>query len=258
MKFLTYNIHYWAGLDHRLNLDRVEQVIRNSEADIVGLNEVLHPWFAPSGTHYPLLELAQRLNMYWIFGFSFEQKEGRGFWPGRLGNAILSRYPILSWQNYKLPGWQNRKQRNLLQARLDTPNGSFVTLVTHLDHLLEPVRRRQLDGIKTHLRQIKEPHLLMGDFNMHEPVHSWPYKLVPTVLKRMHAFGYTDIFATVGEGKGLSYKVGRPMFRLDFLWVPDALAGGLKAAKVVDCDISRLASDHQPVWVKWSPPHVAA
>ncbi len=254
MKFLTYNIHFWAGMDGRPNLDRVEEIIRQSKADVIGLNEVLHPWISPTGPQYPLPELARRLNMFWIFGFSFEQHQGRGFWAGFLGNALLSRYPVSSWQNYKLPGWKNRKQRNLLQARLDTPYGPVVAMTTHLDHLLEPVRRRQLEGIKEQLLQVKGPHILMGDFNIHEPVHSSFYKIVPTVIKRLRAFGYTDSFATVGKGKGLSYKIGRPRLRIDFMWVPNAYADGLRNAKVVNCDVSWLASDHQPVWIQWTPP----
>ena len=48
MKVLTYNIHHGAGIDGVLDLERIAQVIEQSGADVIGLQEVDNHWSARS------------------------------------------------------------------------------------------------------------------------------------------------------------------------------------------------------------------
>lgn len=50
VKLMTYNIHAWRDSDHQCNFDRVIQVINQVKPVILCLNEVLHPFAAPSRT----------------------------------------------------------------------------------------------------------------------------------------------------------------------------------------------------------------
>ena len=43
LRIMTYNIHRWAGSDHRVDLERTLAIIRSAGADVVALNEVIHP-----------------------------------------------------------------------------------------------------------------------------------------------------------------------------------------------------------------------
>lgn len=43
IRIMIYNIHRWTGQDPRLDITRLATVIRKSGADIVALNEILHP-----------------------------------------------------------------------------------------------------------------------------------------------------------------------------------------------------------------------
>ncbi len=249
MRLLTYNIHYWAGLDGQLNVEAVIQLLRESQADVIGLNEVLHPLRTPLGDRYPLLDVAEALGMYWAFGPTFQQGTLR-FWPGTLGNAVLSRYPIRHVQNIPLQSVAWRKPRSLFQAVVDVEGVALTVFVTHLDHLLAPVRRRQFETIADRLRQTRGPHVLMGDLNTHTPVRSriWQGE---TVIRHLRALGYVDAFAAVGRGDGRSYPTRFPLARLDYIWVPRAWAAALRGARVITSTLARRASDHFPVWVEW-------
>ena len=92
VRLMTYNIHRWAGRDQRLDLDRLASVIRDAGADVVGLNEVLHPVTMNGRTYAPLAELADKLDMRYAFGPSGWLDYGPG-WQGPVGNALLSRFP---------------------------------------------------------------------------------------------------------------------------------------------------------------------
>ncbi len=249
MRLLTYNIHYWAGLNGTINLHDVLAVLRETQADVIGLNEVLHPLHTPQGPRYPLVELAEALGMHWAFGPSFEQQATR-FWPGTLGNAILSRYPIRRTHNIPLRMVIMRKPRTLFHVTLDVNGQPFVVFITHLDHLLSVARRIQFETIANILQHTREPHVLMGDFNTHTPLRSriWQGE---QLIRRLRTLGYVDAFAQVGEGPGRSYPTHFPLARIDYVWVPRRWAWGLRTARVVNSPTARRASDHLPVCVHW-------
>lgn len=253
MRLLTYNIHFWAGAKGEINVDAVYRVIRETGADIVGLNEVLHPLITSKGHRFPLVELAHRLNMHWAFGPSFEQRENSRFWPGVLGNAVLSRYPIRAYENIPLKDVPTRKPRTLFQVTLDVEGRPLRVFITHLDHLLAPVRRIQFETVVRHLLQVHEPHVLMGDFNTHTPIRSRWWK-GEQVIRQLRALGYVDAYARVGQGKGHSYPAPWPLVRIDYIWIPRRWAWALHVARVVDTPLTRRASDHLPVCVFWDHP----
>src|SRR5512143_1522704 len=99
---MTYNIHRWAGQDRRLDVARLAAVIRAAGADIVTLNEVLHPVTDLRGIYEPLRDLADGLGMAYAFGPSGWQDYGPG-WQGMVGNALLSRHAIEDVTNLWLP-----------------------------------------------------------------------------------------------------------------------------------------------------------
>ncbi len=148
IRVMTYNIHRWAGRDSRLDVARLAQVIRAADADVVTLNEVLHPVTISGQEHDALAELAERLEMHFAFGPSGWLDRGGWFdrgadWEGPVGNAILSRYPLTHIANKLLPKLPGTKQRSLLEACLvGGPVQGLTAFATHLDHAFEGTRRR--------------------------------------------------------------------------------------------------------------------
>ncbi len=260
VRLMTYNIHCWAGRDGRLDLDRLAEVIRVSGADVIGLNEVVHPVTVGRRTYAPLAELAEKLGMVYAFGPS-GWEEGRFYGRGPLGNALLSRYPLAEVRNTLLPRWPSTKQRSLLGATLaGGPVEGLMAYVTHLDHAFEGTRLHQIQGVLQRIRHETHhaPHFLVGDFNTPGFLGPHMRRLLPPVLRMMRRAGYADAFHTVGEGQGFTFPAQSPLVRIDFLFMPLRWAQGLRVAHALAHHPTSHASDHRPLVVDWVWPQLAA
>lgn len=250
---MAYNIHRWAGQDHRLDVGRLAKIITASGADLVALNEVLHPVIGAGSERGPLAELASRLGMEFHFGPSGWHDSGP-CWHGPAGNAILSREPLAEITNTLLPRLPGTKQRSLLGATIGSgPAAGLSVFVTHLDHAFEGTRLAQVRGVLSRITH-DGPHCICGDFNSPGFHGIQMRRLSPPVLRWMRRAGYEDAFHAAGTGSGRTYPSGRPMFRVDFIFFPTAWASGLSSAHVVDSTAAHWASDHRPVIADWSWP----
>jgi len=261
MRVLTYNIHGWQAPDGTFNPERLAEVIEASGADLVGLNEVFHPYPTDAG---PALDwLADRLGMVYAFGVTVANTP----LPNNLlyGNAVLSRWPILAYAAHNLSPAATYGRRGLLEARILLPAGRTFTLyVTHLDHRSEDVRVAQWASARPWLaRDRTRLHLLIGDFNAlaatdysapgafeklvtYNHAHEWgepSFDLIAQVLKA----GYVDAFATVGEGIAPTWPAQQPERRIDYIFVPETQAGTLANCQRCDLLPAQSASDHLPV-----------
>jgi endonuclease/exonuclease/phosphatase family metal-dependent hydrolase len=257
IRLMTYNIHRWEGQDGRIDLDRLAGVIRAVGADVVGLNEVIHPVTSDCQTLNLLSGLAGRLGMQYAFGPSGWTDYGPA-WQGPVGNALLSRYPLSNVSNTWLPRAPSTKQRSMLGATLASgPAKGLIGYVTHLDHLFEGTRLLQLSGVLRLIRQ-HGPHYLCGDFNTPGFLGPRTRRLLPPVLRQMRRAGYQDAFHAVGVGRGLTFPSHSPLWRLDFMFFSHHCAWGLRSARALDGSIIPYASDHRPVVVDWAWPHADA
>ncbi len=253
VRIMTYNIHRWAGRDQRLDLGRLAEVIRTAGADVVGLNEVLHPVMMDGHTYAPLAELAERLGMYYAFGPSGWVDYGPG-WYGPVGNALLSRYPLTDVSNVLLPRLPGSKQRSLLSATVATgPVLGLTAFVTHLDHMFEGTRLLQMHGVLQRMARCGA-HFLVGDFNTPGFLGQYSRRLLPPVLRLLHRAGYQDAFHAVGVGPAWTFPAHSPLVRIDYLFLPDRWARGLRSARTLTWEVTRQASDHRPLLVEWAWP----
>ncbi len=254
LKVLTYNIHLWEGRDGRMDVERLAAIIESSRVDAVALNEVLHPVHTHYGQHTPLRDLANLLRMDWAFGESNRMVQCAGWW-GPVGNAVMSRFPIVADANHYLPRLPGIQGRNLLTAHLDVDRDhAFTIYSTHLDHAFEGTRMWQLRGVLTSLAgQAGEPHVLMGDFNTPGPVGPRSKRLTPPVVRMMRGGGYVDAFMAAGEGNHATFAAVVP-FRIDYIFVPAAMQPFLTACRVINGPLVDQASDHRPLLAEfdWS------
>jgi endonuclease/exonuclease/phosphatase family metal-dependent hydrolase len=250
---MTYNIHRWEGQDRRIDVARLANLVESVGADVIGLNEVLHPVYIDDQAHDLLGELADRLHMDYHFGPSGWMDYGPG-WRGPVGNAVLSRYPLIDKTNLLLPRMFGSKQRSLLGGTLAAgPAKGLTAYVTHLDHFFEGTRLLQVGGI---LRLIAErgPHFLAGDFNTPGFLGRRTRRLLPPVLRQMRRAGYQDAFHMVGQGGGRTFPSYAPLWRIDFLFFPRHWAPGLRSAQALNVQAVHEVSDHRPVLVEWAWP----
>ncbi|MDO8736142.1 MAG: endonuclease/exonuclease/phosphatase family protein [Thermoleophilia bacterium] len=253
IRIMVFNIHRWTGQDQRLDVARLASVIHESGADVVGLNEVLHPVSGGGRIREPLADLADRLDMDFHFGPSGWLDFGPG-WHGPVGNALLSRERLTNVSNTLLPRLPGTKQRSLLGASLDSgPAAGLYAFVTHLDHAFEGTRITQIRGALSCITH-DGPHFICGDFNSPGFHGIRTRRLSFPVLRWMHRAGYEDAFRATGQGSGRTYPSGRPIFRVDFIFFPTEWVTGLSSAMVVDTTAARWASDHRPLTADWSRP----
>src|SRR4051812_23314627 len=94
MRILTYNIAGNRGRGRPAHLEQVAELVRTSGADVVGLQEVVDH----GGMEQPEKVLARLTGMHAYFQAAHVGKRHI------LGNAVLSREPILASRSYELPG----------------------------------------------------------------------------------------------------------------------------------------------------------
>lgn len=156
LRVITYNIHHGRGMDGKVSLARIAEQIRISEAGIVALQEVDR--FIPrSGFRDQFRWLMKELGMYGVFAPSIRMG------PCQYGNALFSRYPIVSKRVVFMPGRLER--RSVLLAELST-GGGFVTVAnTHLG-VLSADWVKQMPLFRAELEKLDKPSIVLGDFNM--------------------------------------------------------------------------------------------
>jgi endonuclease/exonuclease/phosphatase family metal-dependent hydrolase len=229
-----------------MDLERLATIIEASGASVVSLNEVLHPVYTHYSETRPLEQLANLLRMDWAFGESNRIVQRPGWW-GPVGNAVLSRHPIVSDANHYLPRLPLTQGRNLLAARLQLGSG-FTIYSTHLDHAFEGTRMWQLRGVLERLlKSQRSPHLLMGDFNTHTPLGAFTQRFAPPVVRMLRSAGYVDAYAAAGAGNPVTFDFLFPWFRIDYIFVPRHMSHRLLSCRSLQGDLVQVASDHRPV-----------
>ena len=162
LRVLSYNIHHAEGVDKKLDLERIANVILSVKPDIIALQEVDQTATRSGSVDQPA-ELARLTKMNVAFGANIPLQ------GGHYGNAVLSRFPILSHKNHLLPNIDNSEQRGVIAAEIEIPKlrEPLLLLATHLDHRPDVKERiasakfiNQLVG-----KENIQPGLLAGDLN---------------------------------------------------------------------------------------------
>jgi endonuclease/exonuclease/phosphatase family metal-dependent hydrolase len=133
------------------------------------------------------------------------------------------------------------------------PARELTAFVTHLDHVFEGTRLWQIRGVLQRLAR-HDFHFLVGDFNTPGFLGAYSRYLLPPVLRRLREAGYRDAFDVAGRGPGRTFPAHSPLVRIDFLFLPNRWAHGLRSARTLDRADIREASDHRPVVVEWTWP----
>ncbi|MGZ5544081.1 MAG: endonuclease/exonuclease/phosphatase family protein, partial [Limisphaerales bacterium] len=108
-RVMTYNIHHGEGLDHKVDLPRIAALIKREKADIVALQEV-DKGVTRTDRRDLTAELAKLTGMTGVFS------NNHYFQGGEYGNAILSRFPVLTLTNLHYQMLRKDEQRGVLQV----------------------------------------------------------------------------------------------------------------------------------------------
>lgn len=166
---LTLNLH--MGLDllkRRFVLPQLREAIRAVSADMVFLQEVLGAHAGPSRRHRDWPEGSQYEYLADTIWSEHAYGRNAAYCEGHQGNALLSKFPILSQENRDV-SVQGHEQRGLLHCVLSLPHSAapLHAICVHLG-LLESHRRRQLGLLCAIVREeipADAPLVVAGDFN---------------------------------------------------------------------------------------------
>ncbi len=228
---MTYNIHHGEGLDGKVDLVRIAELIKRERADLVALQEV-DKGVARTQQRNLAGELAKLTGMTGVFSNNFHYQ------GGEYGNAVLTRFPVLAVKNTHYEMLRTNEQRGLLELTLKVRGREVILLNTHLDfrhddaeRVLNLIKIREV--VSTHAGQ---PVMLCGDFN------DTP---VSRTYSRLKLF-LNDVWEMVGQGDGFTFYDNQPHRRIDYVWLsPTESVKPLKAWVPTSN-----ASDHLPLLVE--------
>jgi len=158
LTFMTYNIHFGQGMDDLLNLERIAQNILIDDPDIIGLQEVRVGRIESQGIDMTFW-LAKRLGMDYYYFNPINN-------PHEMGNAILSKYPIIQKNGYELPA--THMERTFVHCVVEvSPNLKIDVFCTHIGIRTEN-KTAQINFLLEKITEIStsSKQVLMGDFNL--------------------------------------------------------------------------------------------
>lgn len=236
IRVMTLNIHHGEGLDGRVDLARLAQLIRHWQPDLVGLQEVDRNWGARSNFQDQAAWLAGEVGMQYAFAPALRRPSLLGSEAG-FGNALLSRYPLLESRVVTLPRQGTREDRSLLIAQVKLPGQVIQVGVTHLG-LSREERIGHVRIILDELKRANLPTVLMGDWNDRPDA--------PEVVAV--TFHLQDVVAAIGQSEAREQATfrydspdGRPNVRIDYIFVSGDFQ--VEAVQTVETGVS----DHLPV-----------
>ena len=243
LKVLTYNIHKgFNATNQRFVLHDIKNLLRLIDADIVFLQEVhgertisnnrFDDW--PNNQQFEFL--ADQVWQHYAYGKNAIYKSGHH------GNAILSKYPFIEWENINVSLFRSAS-RSLLHGTIQIPDaGHKIHIIcVHLG-LFEHERERQLSTLAKRISShvpVNEPLIVAGDFN------DWRERAGYHLYREL---GVREVFKCMHGTYARTYPAWMPFLSMDRIYY--------RSLDIVQCNLFRgqpwrRLSDHIPLFAEF-------
>lgn len=213
LRIITLNVHKGLSqFNRRMVIHELREGLRSLSPDLVFLQEVLglnerHALRFAAWPRAPQYEFLAEEGWQHAYGRNAVYDHGHH------GNAVLSRFPILSVSNEDISNHRFEK-RGLLHCEVAVPGWPHPLhcLCVHLS-LHERGRRKQLDAIAARLGEILGrgmPVIVAGDFN------DWRQR-ASSILER--SLGMREVSIARGGRAARTFPSVLPLLRLDRIYV---------------------------------------
>ena len=150
-RLMSFNIQHGEGMDQKIDIERIGNVILNVAPEVVGLQEV--DSVVNRSCNIDIMQLlAEQTGMYPTFGYSILHD------GGKYGNGMLTREKPLATRKISLPG--ENEARTALIVELNR----YVVVNTHLS-LTNEERLESVKIITEAIKHYEKPVFLLGDLN---------------------------------------------------------------------------------------------
>ena len=233
IKVMSYNIHIATpGSISDFNitdLQAVADVINREKPDVVFLQEVDKNTIRSGKDSHQAKDLAELTGMHYHFASASYKSEGEQ------GQAILSKYPIIDAESFRLPCPEesNGETRSLaiIVVEIEGVNVAFMTV--HLDHRSDVDREFQIAQMLEHTKKYDNyPIIFGGDFNMKPDNDNF------NLIKKQ--------FAMVTDDHPFTFPQINPTTTIDFILLNNKASELLDVVDYYTVD-EQYASDHLPL-----------
>lgn len=218
-KVLTVNIHKgFTFFNRKFILPELREAVRSVGADVVFLQEVTGNHLKhgnkfdnfPDAPHYEFLA-----DTIWP---EFAYGRNAVYTNGHHGNALLSKFPIVRFENHDV-SVSGPERRGLLHCELHIPGRSVNVhaICVHLG-LVETHRTQQMDMLCNLVRKqipANAPVVVAGDFN------DWRHQAHAQLARRA---GLYEVFVQAHGRAARTFPARFPVLRLDRIYVRNAVA----------------------------------
>lgn len=233
LRILCYNIHYGQGNDGVYDLERLAEVIKATDPDLVALQEVDVVVRRSGRVHQ-----AKRLGE--LTGLAVHYGPTQHYEGGLYGNAVLTKLPVREVLIHPLPYTEATPElvtypRGFIAVTVDAPGGIPLRFVsTHFQHNVEEDRVAEAEAVNELLASEGDalPTILAGDINA--TPDSAPLRVLLT--KWTNA---TD------EPAAPTVPSQEPKSRIDYIFFRTGDPFTVEEARVIP---EAMASDHRPVF----------
>lgn len=237
INLLTYNIQH--GLNFRLlkseekirkiEFEPIANLIKQSKADIVGLNEVYNYGELNIDRCEQPKKIANLSNMKnYLFGEAIKVRGTDSY-----GNAFLTNFDIVSFKSIPVPSPKEHTEdkyyedRVLLVIDIKIEDKTLTCFITHFG-LAVGEQEIMLGIIKDEIKKINNPYIFMGDFNMTDE---------SPIIKELKEMMNISI-----KEPAYTFSSLNPFERIDYIFLS-------KDIKLIESHvIEYVASDHFPVF----------
>ena len=239
IKILTYNIHKgFSTSNRRFVLHDIKESLRLVDADVLLLQEIhgervisnnrFDDW--PNNRQFEFL--ADEVWHHHAYGKNAIYKSGHH------GNAILSKYPFVRWENIDV-SFMRSASRSLLHGIIEIPGieQKIHFICVHLG-LFSRERASQLSTLVKRINShvpMDEPLIIAGDFN------DWR-GLAESYLH--HDLGVKEVFKSIRGGHARTFPAALPVLSMDRIYYRGLDA--IHCQRLHDQPWNRL-SDHTPL-----------
>lgn len=238
-KVLTVNIHKgFTFFNRKFILPELREAVRSVGADVVFLQEVTGTHLKhqdkfdnyPDTPHYEFLA-----DTIWP---QFAYGRNAVYTNGHHGNAVLSKFPIVKYENIDV-SISGPERRGLLHCELQIPgrNISVHAICAHLG-LMETHRTQQMAMLCEHVRNnipSTAPVIVAGDFN------DWRHKAHHQLEQGADLH---EVFVQANGKAARTFPARMPLLRLDRIYVRNAIG---HSPVVLPSNPWSHLSDHAPL-----------